>query len=54
MKKVKFFYNSYYDVLEEEINKFISIHNVLDIQYQPVFVTSHINTKSVMIVYEED
>ena len=51
MKKFKFMSSHYADELEEWVNDFVGIHNVIDIQFQ--FSGATTKTYAVMIVYEE-
>ena len=53
MKKVKIISSWAYDFVEENVNYFVSTHDVTDIQFQATGNSTSGRTYAVMIVYEE-
>ncbi len=53
MKKIKIFYDTWPSHVEEQVNRFIQEHNVIDMQYASS-KSNGSSTFSVMVVYEEE
>ena len=54
MKKVKIISDWAYDRVEEAVNRFASVHNIIDIQFQAAGNSTGGRTFAVLIVYKED